>query len=384
VAGSLAGDVLQSLAAPIIEQYVAQVPAQYQGALRNALNEVVATAGGAAGGALAGGGSSGALAGAGSAANNEVYNRQLNTSERQWATNNAAAFAKYYEQTTGQTITAAQAEQMLLANGYIDVDAKAAAGGLGYNATAAQYISANSNGLFRATTADYNNPFANGLSNGLSPEQRAMPGAVPNPALGLGIAGVLSAGALLPALAAIPGAPILGVNGAMGSSALASSLGVGGIAGAINATSQYIQTGSVNPIDVAFAAVAGSVAGAIGQTCGLLCNIGINSATGAADTYTNNKISNTNNSILTGAAVNGAAAGLGYGIGMAFQTGMTKLAISAMNGYSWAGTGVWAGQAGTNLFNPNNLPVIGAAVGGSVGSEIGTAVINYGKNKVGK
>ena len=384
VGGSLAGDALQSLAQPIIEQAVSQVPPESQAALRNALNEVVAAAGGAAGGALAGGGSSGAIAGAGSASNNEVYNRQLNNSERQWAANNATAFAKFYEAQTGQTITAAQAQQMLLANGYIDVDAKAAAGGLGYNATAAQYISANSNGLFHATTADYNNPFANGTTNGLSPEQSAMPGAVPNPALGLGIAGILSGGALLPALGAIPGAPILGVDGALGSGAMASTLGVGGIAGAVNATSQYIQTGSVNPVDVMYAAIAGSVAGAIGESCALLCNVGINAATGAADTYTNNKISNKSDSILTGAAVNGAAAGLGYGIGVAFQSGMTALSNSAMNGYNWAGTGTWAGQAGTNLFNPNNLPTIGAAVGGSAGSEIGTAVINYGKSKVGK
>ena len=83
VGGSLAGDALQSLAQPIIDQAVSQVPPENQAALRNALNEVVAAAGGAAGGALAGGGSSGALAGAGSASNNEVYNRQLDQSEKQ-------------------------------------------------------------------------------------------------------------------------------------------------------------------------------------------------------------------------------------------------------------------------------------------------------------
>ena len=81
VAGSLAGDVLQSLAQPIIDQTVSQLPLSAQAAARNALNEIVATAGGAAGGALAGGGSSGALAGAGSASNNELYNRQLHQSE---------------------------------------------------------------------------------------------------------------------------------------------------------------------------------------------------------------------------------------------------------------------------------------------------------------
>ncbi|KGW79418.1 hypothetical protein Y046_5149 [Burkholderia pseudomallei MSHR2990] len=83
VAGSLAGDALQSLAQPIIDQAVSQLPLDAQSAARKALNEVVATAGGAAGGALAGGGSSGTLAGAGAAANNELYNRQLHESEAQ-------------------------------------------------------------------------------------------------------------------------------------------------------------------------------------------------------------------------------------------------------------------------------------------------------------
>ncbi|TWC77689.1 filamentous hemagglutinin [Burkholderia sp. SJZ115] len=81
VAGSLAGDVLQSLAQPIIDQTVSQLPLSAQAAARNALNEIVATAGGAAAGAVAGGGSSSALAGAGSAINNELYNRQLHVKE---------------------------------------------------------------------------------------------------------------------------------------------------------------------------------------------------------------------------------------------------------------------------------------------------------------
>ncbi|GLU33895.1 hemagglutinin repeat-containing protein [Trinickia caryophylli] len=81
IAGSLAGDMLQSLAQPIIDQTVSQLPLSAQSAARNALNEIVATAGGAAAGALVGGGSSGALAGAGAAIDNELYNRQLHQSE---------------------------------------------------------------------------------------------------------------------------------------------------------------------------------------------------------------------------------------------------------------------------------------------------------------
>jgi filamentous hemagglutinin len=76
VGGSLTGDALTALVKPIIDQAVSGLPPGSQEAARNALNVVVATAGGAAAGALAGG-SQGALAGAGSASNNELYNRQL-------------------------------------------------------------------------------------------------------------------------------------------------------------------------------------------------------------------------------------------------------------------------------------------------------------------
>ncbi|WP_423758930.1 contact-dependent inhibition toxin BcpA [Burkholderia sp. NLJ2] len=105
VAGSLAGDVLQSLAQPIIDQAVSQLPLDAQAAARKALNEVVATAGGAAGGALAGGGSSGTLAGAGAAANNELYNRQLHPTERQWISDNATRYAKQQGITVEQAIS---------------------------------------------------------------------------------------------------------------------------------------------------------------------------------------------------------------------------------------------------------------------------------------
>ncbi|MGX7001399.1 hemagglutinin repeat-containing protein [Caballeronia sp. KNU42] len=76
VGGSLTSDALTALAKPIIDQAVSGLPPGSQEAARNALNVVVATAGGAAAGSLAGG-SQGALAGAGSASNNEIYNRQL-------------------------------------------------------------------------------------------------------------------------------------------------------------------------------------------------------------------------------------------------------------------------------------------------------------------
>ncbi|XOD02580.1 hemagglutinin repeat-containing protein [Burkholderia sp. 22PA0099] len=107
MAGSLAGDALQSLAQPIIESAVGKLPVEAQGAVRNALNEVVATAGGYAGGAVAGGG--GALNGAGAALDNEVFNRQLHPDEYKKA-------EKYAKQVATQLgISEGEAEGRILA-----------------------------------------------------------------------------------------------------------------------------------------------------------------------------------------------------------------------------------------------------------------------------
>nr|WP_308444869.1 hemagglutinin repeat-containing protein [Paraburkholderia adhaesiva] len=126
VGGSLAGDMLQSLAAPIIEQYVAKVPAEYQDAMRNALNEVVATAGGAVGGAVAGGGSSGALAGANSAAANEVFNRQLDQSEY----NTAKKYAALVAQQLGISVEDAEGRIVAEMQRNVDGATSQAAGGI--------------------------------------------------------------------------------------------------------------------------------------------------------------------------------------------------------------------------------------------------------------
>ncbi len=86
---------------------------------------------------------------------------------------------------------------MLLANGYIRVDGAAASGGLGYDATAAQYLTQNAGALF---TKDqyYNNPLAFGNADGSpTPEQLAMPGGVPHPAAGLAIVGGVTGGLAL-------------------------------------------------------------------------------------------------------------------------------------------------------------------------------------------
>ena len=126
----------------------------------------------------------------------DLYNRQLNPDERKWAKDNAGKFAQIYADKTGMVLTADEAQQMLLATGYRMVDA-AASKGPGGNLIAGQFISENAGGMFRATSAEYNNPFLYGnADHSLTPEQRALPGSTATPVAGLAIAGGLVTGAL--------------------------------------------------------------------------------------------------------------------------------------------------------------------------------------------
>ncbi|WP_321936866.1 hemagglutinin repeat-containing protein [Burkholderia cepacia] len=165
--------------------------------MNQALGNIVANAL-ATGAGAAVGGESGAFSGY----NVDRFNRQLHPDERQWAKDKAKDFAKFYEEKTGKSLTAEQAQNMLLANGYRLVDS-AASKGPGGDATAVAYISQNGGGLFQATASEYNSPFLSGNKDGtLTPEQRALPGSVANPAAGLVIVGGLATAGLAPELIA--------------------------------------------------------------------------------------------------------------------------------------------------------------------------------------
>jgi filamentous hemagglutinin len=165
--------------------------------MNQALGNIVANAL-ATGAGAAVGGESGAFSGY----NVDRFNRQLHPDERQWAKDKAKDFAKFYEEKTGKALTAEQAQNMLLANGYRLVDA-AASKGPGGDATALAYISQNGGGLFHAASAEYNSPFMSGNKDGtLTPEQKALPGSVANPAAGLAIAGGLVTAGLAPEIIA--------------------------------------------------------------------------------------------------------------------------------------------------------------------------------------
>jgi filamentous hemagglutinin len=192
----------------------------------------------------------------------------------------------------------------------------------------------------------------------------------------------LAAPAVLPALAALPGAPIFGVDGILGSGALASHAGIGAISGGVNATSQYLQTGSIIPVDVASATIAGTAGTYNGG--GFFWNVGVNAATGAANTATNNYVSGKSDSIVYGGIANAGAAAFGYGAGKVLEIGTNNLLVPRFNNSGWAGIGQWSGPSGQNLFTPNNLPAITSAIGGAAGSEAGTAAINNVKSHLGK
>jgi filamentous hemagglutinin len=317
----------------------------------------------------------------------DLYNRQLHPEERKWAKDNASKFAEYYQDQTGQTITADQAQQMLLASGYRLVDDASSAGpapdGSKYatafiSQNAGDLISQNAGDLFTATAAERANPGI--LTGSLTPEQEALPGAVPNPTLGLAIATGLASPALLPALASIPGAPIFGIDGALGSTAWTSAAGTGAISAGINAGSQYIQNGSINPVDVA----AAFGTGAAGTYGGFLWNVAVNAFGGAASTVLNNLAQGKNDSVLYGAAVNGAAAAFGYGVGKGVEVGIGSLTRPTINSSGWADVGTWSGASGWNLIAPNNWATIGAGIAGGSGSEAANAAINGVKNQIGQ
>ena len=362
---SIAGGQLNKLSGAIADSDPTG-DANMNKALGNIVANAIATGAGAAVG-----GNAGAFEGY----NVDRFNRQLHPDERQWAKDNAKQFAQFYEDKTGQSITADQAQNMLLANGYRLVDS-AASKGPGGDATAVAFIGQNAGGMFTATSAEYNSPFLYGNKDGsLTPEQRALPGAVANPKLGLAIAGALAAPAVLPALAAIPGAPIFGIDGALGSTAWTSAAG----SAAINAGSQYYQNGTVNPIDVAI----GAISGGVGASGGLGWNVFVNGVGGATGTAINNAVYGKSDSIMFGGAVSGAGAAFGYGVGKGMETGINSILRPTINSSGWADVGKWAGPSGLNFLIPNNLAVIGAGVAGGAGSEAAGAAINGVKNQRG-
>ncbi|WP_460902670.1 hypothetical protein [Paraburkholderia jirisanensis] len=140
---------------------------------------------------------------------------------------------------------------------------------------------------------------------------------------------------------------------------------IGLISVSINAGSQYIQNGSVNPVDVAGAFSTGA-AGSYGK---LLWNVGVNAFGGATTTALNNIIQGKNDSVVGSAFISGALSSLGYGLGKAAETSASSLLKPSLNTQSWASSGDWSGSS-WNLFGSNKIPTVGGSVSGGVGQEL--------------
>ncbi|MFC3400510.1 cysteine peptidase family C39 domain-containing protein [Ralstonia solanacearum] len=194
--GGAVGAGAASLAAPRLTELADKASSSVGGgAAGQVVGNVVANVAAGAVGSVGGG--SGAFMGA----NVDRYNRQLHPDERKWAKDNAKKFATFYKQQVGKTLTEDQAENMLLANGYRLVDEKASKGPGGDTAAVA-FINGNAGGLFQKD-ANYSRPEVNGNADGsLTPEQRALPGAVANPKVGLGAAALVTGVVAAPGLVA--------------------------------------------------------------------------------------------------------------------------------------------------------------------------------------
>ncbi|WP_338910941.1 hypothetical protein [Mycetohabitans rhizoxinica] len=173
-------------------------------------------------------------------------------------------------------------------------------------------------------------------------------------------------------VAALPGAPIFSSKGALGSGMWASPVGTGIISGGINAGSQYLQNGDINPVDVA----AATMAGPVGVYGGLGWNVGVNAVGGAASTVINNWLYGKNDSVMFSGIAAGVASSFGYGVGKSMEKAIESASRPTINSVDWDSVGKWVGSSGWNLFRPNNVPAIGSSVGGGFGSEFGSSVLN--------
>ncbi|WP_201644643.1 hypothetical protein [Paraburkholderia metrosideri] len=176
------------------------------------------------------------------------------------------------------------------------------------------------------------------------------------------------------------GAPIFSSGGLLGSRMWASSVGTGAIGAVINGGSQFLQNGTINPVDVAVSfgtGAAGSLYGSFGW------NVAVNAAGGAANTAINNVLYGKNDSIVAAGFTSGALSSLGYGIGKFSESWMSSTLKPTINTANWAATGIWS-SSGWNLFRPNSTAVIGGTIAGGLGQEVLGPVIPsfpYGSGK---
>jgi filamentous hemagglutinin len=327
-------------------------------------------------------------AGAFSAHRVDRFNRQLHPDEKKWINDQESAYAKRYgltsEQAHHELTTQANlqvqngspgqwnqraSDFLSQAHGMLPADGNSGPGYMLY-ATPAQKAEPSIYARYYPNGERLNQPAAGDVVNSANRDalNRAAYSKATTSAAALA-GGIVIAGPI----AVLPGTPIFSVGGALGSGAWASPTGTGVISAGISAASQYYQTGTLNWVEVAIAAISGG----IGAHGGLGWNVFINSAGGAAGAAINNEVYGKSDSILVGGAISGAGSVIGYGAGKILDVGFGGFLKPTINGNSsWADVGKWAGPSGLNLYGPNNWSTIRSSARDGIGGEAATSLIN--------
>lgn len=158
---------------------------------------------------------------------------------------------------------------------------------------------------------------------------------------------------------------------------LASPYGAAVVGGSVNATSQYVQTGTINPVNVAVS----SATAALGMRGGFWWNVGLNAEGGVVQTEANNLIYGGNDSVLLNGALSGGSAAGGYGAGYIASSVSSAAMRPNLNSVpEWVlmpGTPSIlksTNMQGARLFTENPIPVISGNAASSIVTEVaGTA-----------
>ncbi len=133
------------------------------------------------------------------------------------------------------------------------------------------------------------------------------------------------------------------------------ALTAGGIGAGANAGIQYLVNGSVDPNDV----ILGYWTGVATAGAGFWGTVTVNSMSGATSSYIKG------DDPLKGGVINGAASGVGYGVGKLIQGPMNSVINPNWKNYEWVDIGL--GISKPLPLNP--LPSISGNIGSSIGSE---------------
>jgi filamentous hemagglutinin len=321
------------------------------------------------------------------------FNRQLHPQERKWISDREAVYAKRYG------LSAEQAREELTIQANLQIQNGSAGE---WNQRAHEFLKqahgmmpadgdSGPGYMFYATPEQKADPsmYAGHYPSGVglnTPSSEVINASVNRDAASrdvmakqtLGAAAGAAAIAVGGPVAALPGAPIFSSEGALGSGMWASPVGTGIISGGINAGSQYMQNGDINPVDVA----AATMAGPVGVYGGLGWNIGVNAVGGTASTVINNKLYGKDDSVMFSGIAAGVASLFGYGVGKSIEKAIESASRPTINSADWDSVGKWVGSSGWNLFRQNRLPAIGSAAAGGAGGEAVGASINKAKKQM--